>query len=550
MTSDCRQEKRPAWKAPNGDGEVLLEPPLDEVGQVVASNRLLEWPVADRLVGISPLELKETARRELVEAACDHSRQYRDVPASLDPDLPLIVSGHQPELVHPGVWFKHFVLHAVAQRCGGIGVHLSIDNDTAKRTSILVPTGTPDRPALTTVAYDRRTATVPYEERRVIDGSAWSTFGERVSQAIESLVPEPLIAEFWPRVLDQSTSKVGEALASARHQLEGEWGLETLETPISRVCRGKAFAWFVAMMLADFEGLGKAYNRALADYRRTHRLKSARHPAPDLEHDDEASELPLWVWSASEPIRRRCYVSRSADSLVLTDRRGWEHRLSHRGKAATSQLAEAIAELEGRGIRLRPRALTTTLFTRWVAADLFIHGIGGAAYDEVTDRIARYWWGAEAPCLMVATGTFYLPVPVPEVLPEDLRATKQRLRDLEFHPELFVSPTSEEARRWIEQKREWIARELPRGSRRERHAKITEANARLQPWVEDLRRETLERLEQLRDAWRRRQILASREYAFCLFPCELMAKLAQAAQIDRPVLEERCRGIVERPPCR
>ena len=45
-----------------------------------------------------------------------------------------------------------------------------------------------------------------------------------------------------------------------------------------------------------------------------------------------------------------------------------------------------LAELSSRGIKLRTRALTTTLFARLVLSDMFLHGIGGAKYDQVTDR--------------------------------------------------------------------------------------------------------------------------------------------------------------------
>ena len=45
--------------------------------------------------------------------------------------------------------------------------------------------------------------------------------------------------------------------------------------------------------------------------------------------------------------------------------------------------------LPSRGIRLRTRALTTTLFARYVLGDLFVHGIGGAKYDELGDDWRR-----------------------------------------------------------------------------------------------------------------------------------------------------------------
>ena len=48
------------------------------------------------------------------------------------------------------------------------------------------------------------------------------------------------------------------------------------------------------------------------------------------------------------------------------------------------------------GIRLRTRALTTTMFARFLLGDLFVHGIGGAKYDELGDEIARGFFGDRA----------------------------------------------------------------------------------------------------------------------------------------------------------
>ena len=57
----------------------------------------------------------------------------------------------------------------------------------------------------------------------------------------------------------------------------------------------------------------------------------------------------------------------------------------------------AAQDLPARGVRLRTRALTTTMFARYLLGDLFIHGIGGAKYDELGDEIARGFFGIEPP---------------------------------------------------------------------------------------------------------------------------------------------------------
>ena len=69
-----------------------------------------------------------------------------------------------------------------------------------------------------------------------------------------------------------------------------------------------------------------------------------------------------------------------------------------------------MAELAGRGIRLRTRALITTLFARLFLGDLFLHGIGGAKYDQVTDLLVERFFGVKPPGYMTLTATLRLPI--------------------------------------------------------------------------------------------------------------------------------------------
>ena len=62
-----------------------------------------------------------------------------------------------------------------------------------------------------------------------------------------------------------------------------------------------------------------------------------------------------------------------------------------------------------RPVRIRSRALTTTLYARLFLADLFIHGIGGGKYDQLTNEIAQKFYGAELPDYLVLSATLLLP---------------------------------------------------------------------------------------------------------------------------------------------
>ena len=70
-----------------------------------------------------------------------------------------------------------------------------------------------------------------------------------------------------------------------------------------------------------------------------------------------------------------------------------------------------MASWESQGVKIRGRALVTTLFARMFLADLFIHGIGGAKYDQLTDQMIGRFLGCDAPEFMILTATMRLPSP-------------------------------------------------------------------------------------------------------------------------------------------
>ena len=111
MVDDVNTQPQPStsryadWKAPAGDGEFLI------------------WPAPPRL-------LQDTLRNgKLLSSA--HSVQLQNVPlpelrnrlrnwlGHRDDAGPLVATGHQTELYHPGVWVKNALIHLAAEKLGG-----------------------------------------------------------------------------------------------------------------------------------------------------------------------------------------------------------------------------------------------------------------------------------------------------------------------------------------------------------------------------------------------------------------------------------------------
>jgi hypothetical protein len=385
------------------------------------------------------------------------------------------------------------------------------------------------------VPYDQPGVEIPFEERAVQDPESLSSFGPRAERTIAPLVTNPLVREFWPLVIERARQcgNLGECLAQARHQQEARWGCETLEIPQSRVCSLPSFYWFAGHLIAHLPRLWEQYNRSVADFRQANRIRSTAHPVPDLAIDDDWLEAPFWIWHRDDPRRRRLFARQREGEIVLSDRAGNEYPLTLEPEGDVDRAAAQMAELASRGMRLRTRALITTLFARLCLGDLFLHGIGGAKYDQVTDLIIERFFGVKAPCYMTLTATLRLPVAAGSATVEEARRVDHQMRELAFHPERFFDASTDgEAAALALEKREWIATPATPENARLRCHKIREVNAALQPWVGQARRELSARRERMASQLQAQTILGSREYAFCLYPADELRGLMESAAVE------------------
>jgi hypothetical protein len=516
-------------RVPREHGGVLVDPPLDAVAELVAANRAAAIERGDyNCQGRTLADLSAQARRELLLRARRYTRAYRDVDASVpdEADGLLFLSGHQPELFHTGVWLKNLALGSLADRHDATGIHLLIDNDAARKTALQVPTGSPERASLQSVPMDKPMAAVPYETRRIVDRELFASFGSRVQSTLAPLVCESMIGDFWPSVVEaaRENDNLGQCLSRARHQLEGQWGYKTLELPLSHVCRTDAYHWLLTHLLARAEEIHQVYNSSLAEYRAAFRLRSRTHPVPDLTRRDEFVELPFWVWTAADPRRRPLFVRRGRKRTVLRDLQSVEVDLAVYPERDAAAAVDQLRALTDQGIALRPRALMTTLLIRVLLGDLFIHGIGGARYDQLTDLLILRFFRGRPPRFLTVTGTALFDIPHERVEIEDIRRVDRLLRELTFHPDRHIEdldvPPGDAGRvsQIIDSKRFWIHQQPPRGRRRARHEAIVRANEQLQPLVAGRRSQLVAERSRLREGLRNHRILAAREYAFCLLP--------------------------------
>jgi hypothetical protein len=509
--------------APREDGAIVIEPPPSLAGQMAARNQAILQAANYDVQGRDLRALSRDAREQLLATAATYTRSYRDVEVGADSGT-IFLAGHQPEMFHPGVWFKNFALARLARQHNAVPINLVIDSDAMKSASLRVPGGSVEHPRIDSIPFDKATTDAPFEQRPILDRDLFAAFGRRCAEQIKSLVSQPIVNKYWPLVLARSkeTNNLGACLAQGRHQLEQSWDLQTLEIPQSQVCDLPAMQWLIVHLLAHLPRLWEAYNHAVAGYRREHHVRSAAHPAPELTAEDDWLEAPFWIWSANASRRRRLFVRQRNDHLLLSDRAGVEIPLSINVESDAGTAVDQLIELGQRGIRIRTRALITTLAARVLLGDLFMHGIGGAKYDQVTDRLICRFFGLEPLGYMVVSGTLRLPISRPSVSPEDLRLVQHRLRELEFHPEVFLdgagAAATYDAEKLVAEKRRWIATEPTAQTARQRCHAIRLANGSLQGAVAPVRENLQLAAADLFQKLRAEAILASRNYGFVLFP--------------------------------
>ena len=512
-------------RVPQQNKTALHLPPLNQAVARFESNRNRIQDQASSKFAVSFLPdtptlgaLQRNSRIELTERALTYSSQYLSSCDAPTADQPIVMSGHQPELFHAGVWYKNFVLSELAERTGAVAINLVVDSDLSDRNSIRFPDLTASPIRARSIAIDKPAAAVPHQQRTIQDLSFFFEFPARVSESFSGDREACLTKSLWPEVIEAhhklaklAPPAVGATIAAGRHRFEQTVGLKTLEVPVSQLCQTNAFATFAAAIFDRADEFGQIYNEILVEYRKVNRIRSNSHPVPELDKKAGWTEVPFWVSSSQTSGRERLFIRNLPDQIELSNRRQFNQVLPK------ATFLTAFQKLIESGISIQPRALSTTMFCRLLMSDIFIHGVGGAKYDQLTDAICQRFFGYRLPEFLTASATFRLATRVPLVSKADVTQLRTRRREMNFHPERFleVDSLTPEKIELIEQKQRRIA--STETWTKQTHDAITQINqqlrAILEPSDEHLENEIDESLRQLAAS----EIANSREYSFGLF---------------------------------
>lgn len=517
--TDERGLRRRRLRAPVENGSVLVEPAFSESAALLSRNRKR---ISDYSIDVGTsnlLQLRNEMRKVAWQKAIRYTQQYAHVDQShLDTqDAPFIVSGHQPQLFHPGVWFKNFALEYLRKQHSAVAIHVVIDNDLCRNHAIRVPSGTTTQPNLASVPFDESRPVVPFEERTLMDRQLFDTFGDRTCKAVEPLVPDPIVKQTWQSLTTNlEFENLGQLLSAYRHRVEQQHGSETLEVPLSQLCETTPFRTLFACIASDITRFHQIHNQLLQQYRTINRVRSQAHPVPDLRIQNDWFELPFWIWSQDQPNREAMFARKTPDGIEVSDRQSfWQV-----GKSC-HDIVDSITKLSDQGIRIRPRAITNTVFLRLMISDLFLHGIGGAKYDELTDAIIQQFFEINPPEFLTLTATVRLPVAKQNPKKNNATTLKQQIRRTIYNPQEFLNQAQlldNQVSRWVREKQALVATQAPPSELMNRHRSIQQVNDKIQPYIEERRNDLYQRLDEESEANRIQGLLGSREFSFCLFP--------------------------------
>jgi len=514
---------------PSGHGELLTEPAYTEWARLAEKNAADARGLQTRFGDTDLRGLRERARAETLAAAAAYSDELGiHVKAPGSPSGLMVMTGHQPELYHPGVWVKDFLLQRLSDETGGTAVDLVVDTDDVGELGLKTPCMRPSVTRCMTPLASGGPGEC-YACTPAPDAAAVEAFRARGLEHLGTL-PAPALGRHFATFCDALEAAAGRGgdlgavMTGARRRYESSAGTDYLELGVTRQAATPAFRYFAATILADARRFAAVMNEELRSFRAQTGIRSAAQPFPDLAMTADEVEAPFW--SLAEGRRLPARVRDGVEPTLLA------------GDSIVCGLGgspDAVAERLGScGVNVVPRALTLTMFARLFVADLFIHGTGGGRYDRVTDAVIRAYMGVEPPAFAVASMTLHLPLGGHVVTDEEIAALEQRLQRLEHNPDQllgeveFEDPSERtEAEALVAEKCELVTSiALAGADKKTIGRRIRDVNARLHDMMAPVVRETREELRVQREARDAGEVLTDRTYPYCLWsPLEVADKV-------------------------
>ena len=566
--------KNITYEIPKNNKEVFLEPAIEHIPELVLGNRRKIHGYKFEINGIPFQVLRDKTRMDVLRQAvyytngikslirkdptgpCRYERTSMQKDTSLQvaqdklcineftldhvtiKNIPIIQTGHEPILYHPGIWIKNHLTQYLVKKLGGIGVNMIVDNDACNMGFMYVPILSEKSASVGKVAFVRNKDHVAYEEIVFDDFGIILQFKEEVINLLsKNILREDIktIIEDMQDMFGQFINRIGEyyqqgcsdmvgLLTAARKSLEEDFGIENLEAPVSWMCDTDGFYHFLLHILYEAERFAKIYNEKLAEYRSIHKIRSKANPLPDLKVLGDSIEIPFWVWVAGGQ-RAKCYVVNEGENIKITD--GAEVLVTlKKGDEVINNITRLKTLMEA-GNKIRPRAITTTMFSRLFFSDVFIHGIGGAKYDTITDEIIKEFFGIDPPGFVTISATLYLPLDAYDSDERELYDIQRNIDDMSYNPERYAPQKTRNEPEFMNRVKEkqGLLKMMAVGNADEKgryFRQIKELNKLMLTQINpELKKKQME-INIARDKLAYNEVVKFREFPVCLYPMKVL----------------------------
>ena len=535
-----------SFTIPKNNREIFIKPAYDDIPGLIGLNRERFKSYGFDINGIPFSEFRERVRSETLKKAGEYTEKIKSLCSKLNiagiENLPciddayksgmdIIETGHSPILAHPGVLIKHGLVNSIAKKAKAIGINLVVDNDVCHDDCLNIPDIKGLDSSVERIEFLPGLYNLAFEEIRYTDSTQLTAFKESVLKVLHNPDMKKTFEDFINPVIRLSGETLGftDLFTCARHAFLLRFGIGNLEVPVSLISETEPFLNFFLHITANARSFVDTYNAKLGEYRRLKKISSRANPLPDLMEKGYVVELPFWIWSEGES-RKSLYASVADNSRisVICEDKIIEH-FDFGENSSSSENLNRLGDLISKGIKIRPKAIVNTMYSRMFLSDLFIHGIGGAKYDLITDEIIREFFGVEPPVYAAVSATLYLPYKPFDVSGEDVNELKHVIKDMGYNPDKYASgAVMEDAgmKSMVSEKRELIDKEVHESEEKHRvFERLKELNALMKEEISPLVEEKEKELEELEKKIRYNSIVTDREYPFCIYPESILGEL-------------------------
>ena len=418
-----------------------------------------------------------------------HWRKQTRSELGLTTDRPIIGTGHQTMLWHPGILVKFLLVDAIASANNLATANLVVDQHVGAFGEFEVPILIKDGSlSVTSIALETHREDVPMVRRKAFKPLA------HLKNLRYALPEVALGVDQIINAVSQHADKANAALqmAGVLTDLMQPWAKPMPHVTASDLM-GTTLARTVLVAISnDAKRCIEIYNQAV--------LAVPEAGVSQLAISQDKIELPLWRFDEDD-LRKRAYLSDLQEWLSSDDP----------------------------PFGLLPRALFMTALVRLGMCDLFVHGTGGAIYDRAMQLWIKNWLALDVAPIAVATATLRLPLGNPPDKRIDVALSQLDVRKLWHDPQLQRSNGSiSSAKRDLINKIEAAPRKSP--ERQELFNKLQQyltgnrkinANA-----IEKAQLKVEQALRHQTEA----PIIDRRSWAFPLYPREMIDELATAVK--------------------